>query len=112
MSYRSRPSLGEPPRLPEIISALTARERLLYWIAAANFVAFVVLWFVLGGNALNGGIEDGRYFLGSKGSRAEVSSFVFHYSVLHTLSLFVTQPIGVFLGFRGRRRVIDERAEQ
>ena len=108
MSYRSRLPLGQPT-LSEILAALTAGERLLFGLAAANFISFVILWFVIGGNALNGGMDDGRYFLGAGRSR-EVSGFVYGYSLAHTLSLLVTHPIGMFIDWRGRRRVLKDRS--
>ena len=44
----------------------------------------------LGGDAINGYIRDGHYFLGSHGSYTEVSSSVWTYSYYHSISTSVT----------------------
>ena len=111
MTYRTALSLEGHLTAFEVHAALTRGERIWFWIAFVNFLGFVFLWFLIGGNALNGGMENGSYFVASGRSRSEVSAFVFGYSLAHTLSLFVTQPIGVILGLRGRGRVLKSRKQ-
>lgn len=107
MSYRDLPSIG-PPSHRESLAFLTPRERALYWLAGANFVAFIILGFAVGGDALSGGVEAGKCDVRSDHIRTEVSAFVYYYSLTHILSLFITQPIAVIVGLRARRRARRE----
>lgn len=64
-------------------------------IALVNFGVF---WFValsVGGDAVNGKIADGRYYLANHGVLTEVSYPVFVYSYIHVLSVFVTHSLFV-----------------
>lgn len=61
-----------------------------------NFVVFVAIASYLGGNAINGKVEDGRYFLGSHGNYTEVSYEIFVYSKIHTI-IFLIMHILPFL---------------
>jgi hypothetical protein len=76
-----------------------------------NFVAFVVVAERLGGNALNGKIEDGHYFLGNHGNYTEVSYDVFFYSKIHTI-FFITTHLLPFLYFGAshlRQKITNKR---
>lgn len=71
----------------------------------ANFAIFFVVSLLIGGDAWNGHVVDGRYFLRSHGQLTEVNAAVFSYSRWHVISLFVTHPLGmiaaaVLAGFR------------
>jgi hypothetical protein len=66
-------------------------------ICILNFVAFGVLTLKLGGDALNGKVEDGRYYLSNHGRTTEVTRRVFIYSRWHAGSVFVTHPLGMIL---------------
>jgi arginine exporter protein ArgO len=56
--------------------------------ASINFFAFVVVAILIGGDALSGKVEAGRYFLGQHGTYTQVSRGVFLYSAFHaTLAL-------------------------
>lgn len=59
-------------------------------VAVLNFVVFVVVAITIGGDALNGKIEGGHYFLASHGVYTEVSDRVFTYSRLHAISMVIT----------------------
>ena len=83
---------------------MTNSERFLVWLALANFSLFVVGLFALGGEAISGRSEDGRYFLGYRDRYTEVSRSLFLYSFVHTLSLFVTHPLAIAAGYRAGRR--------
>ena len=83
-------------------------------LAILNFVVFLGVAAHLGGDAVNGKIEAGRYYLwgwnahtGTK-SYTEVTPAVFEYSRMHVYSIFITWPI-MFVGSlalraRGRPR--------
>jgi hypothetical protein len=79
-------------------------ERVLFWLAIWNFVLFVAIAVPLGGDALNGMSRDGHYYLMQHGIYTEVSKPIFIYSTIHTLSLFVTHPVGVIVALRARNR--------
>lgn len=106
MSYRDRVPLGRPSTR-EVYDAMTHSERVLFWIAIVNFVVFVAVAVPLGGSALNGGGRDGHYYLMQHGTYTEVSRPIFMYSTIHTLSLFVTQPLGIVAALRARFRLAD-----
>ena len=55
-----------------------------------NIGAYVVVATFLGGDAINGRIENGRYFLGAHGKYTEVSRTTFNYSRIHTYSVWAT----------------------
>ena len=59
------------------------------YIAILSFAAFVIAATILGGDALNGQTENGRYFLSWHGRATEVSAFVFRYSWYHAIASFV-----------------------
>ena len=76
--------------------------------AFLNFASFVIIAVHLGGDALNGKVENGRYFLSNHGRLTEVSADVFSYSRWHAESVFVTHALGMCamagLFVIGRRR--------
>ncbi len=76
-------------------------------VAIVNFVSFVIIA-VLIGDAGNGKIASGHYFLASHAGLTEVSAAVFTYSQWHSRSLFVTHPLGMiaigWISFRRKRR--------
>jgi len=56
--------------------------------ASLNFFAFILIDVLLGGDALNGKVDSGRYYLGNHGAYTEVTRGVFVYSACHaTLAL-------------------------
>jgi hypothetical protein len=65
---------------------------------AANFAAFFAAAVALGGDAVNGCIRDGHYFLAEHGHYTPVSYQVFLYSRWHAYSVFVTQPLALLAG--------------
>ena len=77
-------------------------------LAALNFISFVIVASLLGGDALNGHVTNGHYFLDSHGRLTEVSAQVFNYSAWHARSIFVTHALafltgGLAYGVRGAR---------
>lgn len=72
-------------------------------LTAANFVAFMVGAVLVGGDAWNGKVEDGRYFLGDHGRLREVSAEVFTYSLWHARSMIATHPIAMLAAWLAAR---------
>ena len=62
-------------------------------IAGLNFIAFIVIATYLGGDAINGHAEAGRYFLSEHGRLTEVSYGVFLFSYWHCLSVWATHAL-------------------
>ena len=58
-------------------------------LAMLNFVAFVEGSIYLGGDALNGYVKAGHYFLCAHGNCVEVSGSIWHYSYWHAYSSFL-----------------------
>jgi hypothetical protein len=72
--------------------------KIVFGLCALNFAAFMLGAAYLGGDALKGGIRDGRYLLMSHGTYTAVSREVFEYSRLHALSIEVTHPLAFAAG--------------
>jgi len=53
----------------------------LAYLGPANFAAYLVGNLVLGGDALNGKVANGHYYLSSHGRLTDVSRGIFVYSV-------------------------------
>jgi hypothetical protein len=70
----------------------------LLFIAFINFAAFCIVAVSIGGDAINGRIENGHYYLASHGQLTEVSPEVWTYSKYHAISVFITHPIGILVG--------------
>jgi hypothetical protein len=64
-------------------------------LAMLNFFAFFEGSIYLGGDALNGYVQTGHYFLCAHGHCSEVSSPIWHYSYWHAYSSF----LGIVLVF-------------
>jgi hypothetical protein len=76
-------------------------------VGMLNFVVFVCAAIYLGGDAVNGKVENARYYLfgvrGESGHRVytEVSKSVFTYSKWHVYSLVLTWPLTIAAGCYG-----------
>lgn len=70
----------------------------LFLIAILNFALFWVISFSIGGDAISGKVADGRYYVASHSKFTEVPKWVWHYSRIHTISVFVTHLLGLFVG--------------
>jgi hypothetical protein len=68
---------------------------ILLGIAIVNFLAFIIVAAFLGGDAVNGMMKDGHYYLAQHGRYTEVPRAVFDYSRHHVYSLIVTHPAGM-----------------
>jgi hypothetical protein len=70
----------------------------LFLVAGVNFSIFWIVAVILGGDAINGKAEGDRYYLRNKRQYTEVSQGVWTYSRIHTISVFVTHPLGIIGG--------------
>jgi len=59
-------------------------------LAGVNFISFLAISIYLGGDARNGHIKNGHYFLGSHGKYTEVGQTVWNYSYWHATSILAT----------------------
>ncbi len=66
---------------------------MIFKIACYNFLLFVIIAILLGGDAENGYVSDGHYYLKSHGKITETSPFIWHYSWIHANSISITHPI-------------------
>jgi hypothetical protein len=64
-------------------------------VGFANFVWFFIESVNLGGDALNGFVRDGRYFVVSHGVSTEVSRATWEWSRFHASSIFITHPLAM-----------------
>jgi hypothetical protein len=67
-------------------------------IGSANFFWFFIESARLGGDALNGSVREGHYFVVSHGSTTEVDRATWEWSRFHAMSLFVTHPLALVGG--------------
>lgn len=72
-------------------------------IGAANFAVFVGVAMYLGGDALNGKVEDGHYYLTERGRYTEVSESVFEYSRVHAYTTLVSWPVVLISAYAASR---------
>ncbi len=72
---------------------------LLFPIGILNFLVFFCIAAANGGDAVNGKIVDGKYFLGNHGQFTETSKAFYTYSLWHVSSLFLTVPLTFLGGF-------------
>lgn len=63
-----------------------------FFAALLNFFSFLLVDALLGGDALNGRVQDGHYYLANHDTYTEVSRGVFIYSEIHASLAF----LGVF----------------
>lgn len=68
-------------------------------LGVLNFVAMAVGAFMLGGDAVNGKIAGGHFYLAEHGKLTEVSEAVYTYSLWHVRSVFVTHPLAMLAGY-------------
>jgi hypothetical protein len=80
--------------------SMTRAEKVAGMLCVTNFVIFVLVAVYIGGDAINGHVSEGRYFLAMNGRATETSAGVFAYSLWHarfTIVLFgvVLLPCGL-----------------
>lgn len=70
--------------------------RIFAGLTLANLLAFGIIAHYLGGDAINGRMEGGRYYLATHGHSTEVTQAVYAYSKMHAISVIVTIAIVLF----------------
>jgi len=81
------------------MSDLRYRSLSAIWaLGILNFIVFIIVASLIGGDAGNGKIVGGHFYLASHGKLTEVSEAVFTYSLWHVRSLFVTVPLSMIAG--------------
>jgi hypothetical protein len=68
---------------------------ILIAVGILNFTTYLIILLVFGGDAINGKVEAGKYYLCEHGRYTEVSRSVFEYSRFHTYSVWITVPLGM-----------------
>jgi len=79
----------------------------LFVLAIVNFAAFVIIALSIGGDAINGQVQNDHYYLSHKGKLTEVSPNVWRYSWMHATSVWITHPLGMlgaWLAGRGQQK--------
>ena len=79
-------------------------------LCVLNFFAFCAAALLLGGDAINGHIQNERYFLSLHDKVTEVSKYVWLYRYVHALTAIASIPIAGYCGLawaslRGRLRL-------
>lgn len=76
-------------------------------IAAVNFALFFLIALAIGGDAVNGKTEGGKYYLANHGKYTEVSPVLYWYSFIHVITVLCTHVaalvVGLALGSSARR---------
>jgi len=67
----------------------------LFIVAVINFAIFVIITSIIGGDVLNGFVENGSYLVASHGKYTQVSEIAWKISRTHEQSLLITHPIGM-----------------
>ena len=67
----------------------------LFLIGILNFASFFIIALVIGGDAVNGKVENGKYYVSEHGRDTEVSRSVFEYSRFHAHFVWVTHPLAL-----------------
>ena len=78
--------------------------KLVIWLGLLNFVSFLAVDFLIGGDAPNGKIENGHYYLNNHGTYTEVSHTVFVYSAVHAYSAISGLLLAAVAGRIWKRR--------
>jgi hypothetical protein len=72
-------------------------SRRILWIVVAlccaNFFAYFIVSFGIGGDALKGKVVDGHFYVGHQGKFVEVSEAAYTYARWHGISLFLMVPL-------------------
>jgi hypothetical protein len=74
-------------------TVLTVAATIAVVVGALNYALWLKEALDLGGNALSGEVRDGHYLVANKGRYVEVTPEEWEHSRVHTLSIFVTQPL-------------------
>ena len=67
--------------------------RVVFFLCILNFGAFIGISRLLGGDANNGKVEPGHYYVGDHGHYTEVGGAVYQYSRWHARSIWITHSL-------------------
>ena len=83
----------------------SSKSAIVYLLGAILFFGgilnFLIFWHVsvyIGGNAVSGKVDNGKYFVSSHGDLTEVTASTWQYSYAHTVSTWITHPLA-FVGW-------------
>jgi hypothetical protein len=103
----SRHSAGMSEVVNEVamrISLMSNFSRRFLWVlfglCCANVLAYFIVSFGIGGDALKGEVIDGHFYVGHQGTFVEVSEAAYTYARWHGISLFLTLPLIGLIGYR------------
>src|SRR5262245_25536025 len=85
VAFRLRPWLKRRPKLRRFL-----QETAIF--SCVNFIAFLIVLRLIGGDAFSVHAENGLYYLQINGQMSQVSSEVFFYFKTHAISVFITFP--------------------
>ena len=86
-------------------ASMTRAEKAFAILCVTNFMIFVLVAIVVGGDAINGHVAEGRYFLSMNGRVTETSAGVFAYSRWHaTLTIALFAGAFVLYGLKASSR--------
>lgn len=83
---------GPPDEIRKLVAVLKL-WRLIFVALVLNFAVWAIIAASLGGEAVTGKEEAGRYFLHSKRGYTEVSAQTYRYSNIHTLVTWAGGPL-------------------
>ncbi len=73
--------------------------RVIFCLGLANFFVFFVVALCIGGDAINGKMEGGHFYLMSHGRLTQVDEEVFAYSKWHAVSVWITHPCALIAAY-------------
>nr|WP_314446492.1 hypothetical protein [uncultured Sphingomonas sp.] len=83
---------------------MSRTERLVFVGGILNFFALVAISIWVGGDAVQGKVENGRYFVAEEGRYHEVSATFYRLNQLHVASIFLTLPLAGLMAWSGEQR--------
>ena len=104
MGYRGQFSSGGKVGWEDRWAHMSRVERVIFIGGLLNFVALLMISMWVGGDAVQGKVEDGRYFVAEEGRYHEVSATFYRLNQLHVISIFLTVPLAGLVTWRGERR--------
>ena len=85
------------------VTVMSKATRILFVVTVLNFGVWGVVNCFIHGDAFNGKIQDGKYYVAAKGKYTEVTRSVYWYSYVHTWTNFVLFPATILSGLLGMR---------
>jgi hypothetical protein len=99
MNIREQPAFSKWRDCPRWLQVLAI-------IAVINFATYIIVDMRIGGDAMNGYIQNGSYYLGSHGRYTVVTKTIWTYSYYHTIAVWITHgsvAIGVAILLNTKR---------